>query len=162
MCLVCDIPLSIGETFFAGQVNIGLKDSALEASSPLRYDTELQAILQHDENVKPILLLYSNGGPDHHVTYLTTKLALIALFRKLNLDYLCAASTAPGNSWANPAERAMSLLNLSLQAVGLMREEMSPCHESVMQRCNNVAEVRRAASKDQAFVSAYIDSMEPV
>ena len=69
VCLVCDIPSSIGETFFAGQVNIGLKDSALEASSPLRHATELQAILQRDENVKPILLLYSDGGPDHRVTY---------------------------------------------------------------------------------------------
>ena len=52
-----------------------------------------------------------------------TQLPLIALFLNLDLDLLCAARTAPNQSWRNPVERMMSIVNL--QSIGLMRKEMS-------------------------------------
>lgn len=33
---------------------------------------------------------------------------------KLDLDFLCACRTAPHQSWRNPAERVMSIVNLGL------------------------------------------------
>lgn len=69
--------------------------------------------------------MYTDGGPDHRVNYLSVKLALIALFRELNLDVLIALQTAPSNSWANPVERIMSIVNIGLQGVGVMRKKMS-------------------------------------
>ena len=56
------------------------------------FTTELSKLLEG--NAKPILFLYSDGGPDHRVTYISVQIALIALFRILDLDYLCAARTA--------------------------------------------------------------------
>lgn len=68
------------------------------------------------------LLLYTDGGPDHRLSYPSVKVALICLFLRLDIDFLIAARTAPGQSWANPVERIMSLLNLALQNVALSRE----------------------------------------
>ena len=69
--------------------------------------------------------MYTDGGPDHRVNYLSVKVALIALFRDLNLDLLIALRTAPSNSWANPVERIMSIVNIGLQGIGVMRQKMS-------------------------------------
>ena len=74
------------------------------------------------------MFFYSDGGPDHRVNFMSVKLALTALFRKSDLDYLCAARTAPYHSYRNPVERKMPILNLGLEAAALargkMREEM--------------------------------------
>ena len=74
---------------------------------------------------KPMLLIYTDGGPDHRLTYLSVQLSLIALFLQLDLDVLIAARTAPCHSWANPVERVMSIVNLGLQCVGMMRQKQS-------------------------------------
>jgi len=52
-------------------------------------------------------------------------LSLIALFLNLNLDFLVACRTAPNHFWRNPVERIMSLLNIGLQCVGIMRSKVS-------------------------------------
>jgi hypothetical protein len=63
---------------------------------------------------------------------MSVKLSLIALFRWLNLDMLVALRTAPSNSWANPVERVMSIVNIGLQGVGLMRRKMSDDFENAI------------------------------
>jgi len=68
--------------------------------------------------------MYSDGGPDHRLTYNSVKLALISLFIELDLDMLIALRTAPSNSWANPVERIMSIVNIGLQGVGVMRTKV--------------------------------------
>ncbi|PKC59726.1 hypothetical protein RhiirA1_426666 [Rhizophagus irregularis] len=119
--MICDIPESINGDFYAGKVCIGLKDPIFQPSSPLRHATELFNILL-DENLynKPVLCLYTDGGPDHHCTYTRVQLLYICLFLALDLDYLVAVRTPPQHSWKNPVERIMSILNLGLQSVGLM------------------------------------------
>ena len=69
------------------------------------------------------LFIYSDGGPDHRLTYVSVHLSLIALFFNLNLDLVVAARTVPSHSWANPVERVMSTINLGLQCVGVMRKK---------------------------------------
>ena len=60
---------------------MGLKEARNEPSSPLRHCTELANVLNSQVDfATPIVLLYSDGGPDHRITYLTTKIALICLF----------------------------------------------------------------------------------
>ena len=111
--------VTIIELFIStGSVFVGLKDAVFEHSTPLRHSCELYSVLQSLSISKPILFLYSDGGPDHRLTYSSVKLSLICLFLMLNLDYLCAARTAPYHSWKNPVERIMSLLNLGLQCLG--------------------------------------------
>ena len=116
---------------------VGLKEAANEPSSPLRHCTELTKILSSEEDFanKPIILIYSDGGPDHRITYLTTKIALICLFLRCDLDFLAAVRTAPYQSWRNPVEHIMSILNVVLQGVGLMRKEMPAQFETAISSC---------------------------
>lgn len=146
--LICDIPENIGESFYSGKVAVCLKETTFAPSSPLRHATELLQLLRSsgiNSIRKPVLLLYTDGGPDHRVTYMSVKMALICLFRKLQLDYLVAARTAPMQSYRNPVERMMSLLNLGLQSVGLMRQAMVGDLEQIYSKCSNLSDVRSAA-----------------
>ena len=111
---------------------VGLKEAVFQSSSPLRHATELHSLLLSRIGNKTIMFMYSDGGPDHRLTYVSVQLSLIALFLNLNLDFLVACRTAPNHSWKNPVERIMSLLNIGLQCVGLMRAQMSVEFESVV------------------------------
>ena len=41
---------------------------------------------------------------------------------KLDLAYLCVCRTAPFHSWKNPVKKIMSVVNLGLQSLGLIRQ----------------------------------------
>ena len=118
-----------------GQVYVAYKDA------PLRHATELYSILRTKMRSQSILYVYTDGGPDHRLTYVSVQLSLIALFRKLNLDLLIAGRTAPCHSWKNPVERIMSIVNLGLQCVGMMRKEGSANFE------RSVNNIRKATSE---------------
>ena len=121
-----DIPTDMDSgSWYEGQIYVGLKDSVFEPSSSLQHAAEMYRTVLTEVADKPVLFLYTDGGPDHRTTYISTQLSMIALFLNLNLDYLCAARTAPHHSWRNPVERVMSILNLGFQSIGLMRSEMS-------------------------------------
>ena len=66
--VVCDNPDSIEDSFYRGQVFVGVKDATLEASSPLRHSTELSKLLREQQIDNPIVLIYTDGGPDHNNT----------------------------------------------------------------------------------------------
>ena len=155
VALVHTIPDSIGQFFYQGKVYVTMKDSIFEPSSPLRHAAELSGILQREVNfiLKPVLLVYSDGGPDHRVTYVSVKAAMIALFLKHNLDLLVAAQTAPNQSYRNPVERIMSILNLPLQGVGLMRQGMADDMEKILKGCNSMKEIQSAAQKNPMLQS---------
>ena len=99
-----NIPESISGSWYDGNVYM-LYKGAFEPSSPIRHAAELVSILRSKSITRALVFLYSDGGPDHRVTvtYTSVKLAFIAFFLELNLDYLCAARTAPYRSFRNPA-----------------------------------------------------------
>ena len=113
---------------------------------------ELYHILQSTSFSNSVLFLYSDGGPDHRLTYISVKLSLICLFLKLDLDYLGAGRTAPYHSWRNPVERIMSVLNLGLQCVGLAREKMTDDFEKEVAKCNSLSELRKHLHEKEAVV----------
>ena len=82
--LVCDVPNSLDETFYRGNVKVCYKDTIFQPSSPYRHVTELIKALSNSSN--PILCIYTDGGPDHRNTHLTVQISLICLFRSLDLD----------------------------------------------------------------------------
>ena len=157
------IPEEFSSSWYTEQVNVLIKDTIFEPSSPSCHSAEVANILKDSSVDFPVLFLYTDGRPDHRVTYLSVKLTLISLFRYLDLDYLCACRTAPYHSFRNPAERIMSVLNLGLPSVGLARELVP--REEVEQEvscCNNMSQVRELASKKPLIKEALIDSMAPV
>lgn len=160
---IVDIPDNVQESWYRGEVVVGLKESAFEPSSPLRHSTELCSILASKcLDTKPMLFLYTDGGPDHRLTYVSVQLSLIAIFLKFDLDFLCVCRTAPFHSWRNPVERIMSLLNLGMQSIGHMRKEMDDDYESIIAWCNSTSDVRKAAEKNPTVKDSTIDSFSSV
>ena len=136
--LINDIPETAEGSWYRGQVIIGIKEAAFEPSSPIRHATELHKCLAHRMENRHILFLYADGGPDHRLTYLTVQLSLIALYLTLNLDVLIAGRTAPSHSWANPVERIMSIINLGMQCIGIMRSRVGEDAEKVIEKSKNL------------------------
>ena len=156
--LVCDVPESLDETFYRGNVHVCYKDTIFQPSSPYRHVAELQKVLLGNES--PILCVYTDCGPDHRNTHLTVQISLISLFLCLDLDMLVAARTAPQNSYRNPVERIMSQLNLGLQSIGLMRQKMPEEFEKLIKNCNSMEDIRNAATKNVGLQEAFTDSMQ--
>lgn len=57
------IPEDSSGTWYDGTVHVGLKCSTLQPSSPVRHVLELEKFL--GTFTKPIVLMYTDGGPDH-------------------------------------------------------------------------------------------------
>lgn len=79
VCLDVDIPDANDESFYRGKVTLGMKDSVFQSSNPFRHAVELQHILNLKGEQKPVLMMFTDGGPDHRVTYHAVKLALIVI-----------------------------------------------------------------------------------
>ena len=133
-----DIPDVVEESWYRGQAHVGLKEHAFEPSSPLRHATELHQVVENDPN--PILALYTDGGPDHRTNLLSVQTALICLFLQEDRDMVVAVRTPPYNSWKDPAERVMCVLNIAAQSVGLMRT--STDIEGVLVNCSGLKKLR--------------------
>jgi len=96
-----------------------------------------------------MLLLYTDGEPDHRNTFGSVQIALICLFLQGNFDFLASVRTAPYHSWMNPAERVMSILNLTLQGVSLQRYFMDDILENIFNGKNTLKEIRKAAQENK-------------
>uniref|UniRef100_A0A7M5XB11 Uncharacterized protein n=2 Tax=Clytia hemisphaerica TaxID=252671 RepID=A0A7M5XB11_9CNID len=62
---------------------------------------------------------------------------------------LIALRTAPSNSSANPVERIMSIVNIGLQGIGVMRQKMSDEFEKAVSKASSVKEVRETLKSDE-------------
>ena len=75
VALFIDIPHSMDVLLYHGKVCIGLKDSVFEGSSPKRHGAKLSSLLfQLNYSVNPVMFVYSDSGPDHHVNFLSVQL----------------------------------------------------------------------------------------
>ena len=113
----------------------------------MRNAAEIEAVLVNlygtKEAIPPIVLIYTDGGPEHRSNYLSVKLALIALQKNLNADTVCAVRTALDHSYRNPVEKINCLLNIALYGVGMMRQTVhkDPRFEKKIANCSNVGDV---------------------
>ena len=155
-----DIPECIDGSFYHGQVHIGLKENAFEASMSLRYAVELNMALAADGRNNPVECHYHDGGPDHNLRYTRTQLTQIAYFLKRDLDVLVLVQTPPHHSWKNPAERVMSNLNLGLQGVGIMRAQTST-KEDKLKAAHNLKEIRDLENKCPGVKEEVRDAIQP-
>jgi hypothetical protein len=159
--VIVDIPESIEETFYGGQVYVGIKENCFEPSNPWRHATELHNVLKSENQNKPILAMYCGGGPDHRLTYASVQMSLICLFLEQDLDMLVCVRTPPYNSWKNPAERIMAVLNLGFQSVGLMRQSTFS-FENKLRSLSTMSEIRNLAENEEHLENEIKDSIEPV
>ena len=166
--LCIQIPDSPNDSFFSGQPFVSIKDKILQPSSPYRHSVELvQLVSENHSNdgrssSKPVMVILSDGGPDHRVTYGSVKVAMIALFCRLDLDALICIQMCPYQSWTNPAERVMSTLNLALQNVSLMRDSMSEPQERAIKYKNTIGAIRSVVEDMPEIEPALLQSTSAV
>ena len=164
----CEIPDSPSDSFFSGDVHVVLKDKIFYPSNAFRHGTEIARLVRDKYSPdgvvadKPIMIQYTDGGPDHRTTYGSVHLASIAQFLLLDLDLFVTARTAPMGSWANLAERVNSLLNMGLQHVALDRTSMTDNMEDQMRRISCMRDARRLSDRSHAFKASLEASVQPV
>ena len=109
-----------------------------------------------------VLLLYTDGGPDHNVKFSSTWLALICLFLAADLDFLVAARTCPTMSWKNVVEKIMCILNLALYGVALERSQTGKTEDRILKASGSMKKIRAAAAEDEDLLDACKLSVQPV
>lgn len=163
-----DIPEHSSDSFYSGRLHVTVKDKVFEPSTAMRHSTESVSILRSvasDDGINltnPILFMYTDGGPDHRCTYFSVQIACIALFIAFDLDLLVAVRTAPCQSYNNPAERCMSILNMTLQHCSLQREKMSDAIELRVKSLGSLKKIREKSEREPAVKNALKESLEPV
>ena len=105
--MIHDFPPTIDQSWYRGHLYIYVKITATEPSSALRNSVEIENALIKKygtkENIPPIAMIYSNGGPEHQTNFLSVKIPVIALQKLLTSDMIIALRTAPEHSFKNPA-----------------------------------------------------------
>ena len=80
--LINEVPSTVDGSWYRGTPYVGVKVTALQSSTALRNVREIsdRLILKHGnkEEVPPVLIVYSDGGPEHRTTFLSVKIAMIA------------------------------------------------------------------------------------
>ena len=122
-----------------------LRDSVFDASEVYDHCAQLIDTLNAADPNPIVLVLQTDGGPDHLLKQVSTKVALLALAKKLDVDRLVVLRYAPNGSAMNKVERSMSILNLPLAHVAIMRGDMAPLAEQAVTSANSMASVRTIA-----------------
>lgn len=176
--MVNDIPDDPAESFYSGQVYASVKDAVFEPSDSKRHATEMLTVLkdhykllEQSTTEQPItisdlkvLLLYTDGGPDHNMKFAGVWLALLSLFFAADLDFLVAARTCPTMSWKNVVEKIMCILNLALYGVALVRSSMGQMEDEIRKVSGSMASIRAGATADESgdLMAACKLSVQPV
>ena len=143
--LRCDIPDDPSKSFVRGIITTVLNNnSVFQTSSPFRHAVALVREIKTVQDMPRILLKFSDGGTDQCNTLESVKCSLICIFKELDLDMLIAARCAPGQSWINPAERVMSILNIGLQNCAIEQVAGSDTFKKSLKSCSG-KDVRKAA-----------------
>ena len=124
-----------------------LRDATFDPSKVLDHCAQLIDALRKKGLSPTVLVLQTDGGPDHSLKRVATKLALIATFKELDIDHLVVLRGAPNGSARNKIERAMSVLNLPLAHTALKRADMSEWAEKKIKGVSSMQAVRDLASK---------------
>ena len=153
---------SANDSFVRGKVTTSINDSVFQPSCPFRHAAMLAKILEKEEQIPSVLFKYTDGGTDQRNTLEAVKCANICLFFEFQFEMVIAARCAPGQSYKNPAERVMSILNIGLQNSATEGTEMDETAESLLKKCNSCASIRDRQKSHQDLKDKWQESIRPV
>ena len=107
-----------------------------------------------------MMLKYTGGGTDQRNTLEAVKWANVCLLKEFSLDMLITVRCAPGQSYINPAERVMSILNYGLQNVSIERTRMDT--EAILKPCNSSNQIREKAKEHPFLIEKWKSSVSTV
>jgi hypothetical protein len=148
------------------QVSVVLKNAVHEPSTALRSCTELALLLKQSEGLGvPVLFGLTDGGSEHRMTFASVPIALIGLFRLLDVDFAVFVRTCPGHSWTNPVERCVPLLNTALSGVAVDRQKIADANparaaamEATVLKARSMKELRRLATLQPELKGKVLES----
>ena len=154
--LRCNIPKDVSGSFFIGdeeggfgQIFVTLRDATFDPSNVFDHCAQLIDCIRKKGLNPTVLVLQTDGGPDHSLKRAATKLALIAVFKELDIDHLVVLRGAPNGSARNKVERSMSVLNLALAHTAIRRGDMPEWAEKDMKGCSSMQAVREVGAKNE-------------
>ncbi|XP_052781350.1 uncharacterized protein LOC128217930 [Mya arenaria] len=158
----CDVPDSVEKSFYRGKVTTVINDSIFQSSNPMRHAATLVRLVKKEDSKPKVLLKFTDGGTDHRNTLEHVKCASICMFKELDLDMFVACRCAPGQSYTNPAERIMSILNIGLQNCALSRQKSTDEVENCIRKCNSMDSIRKVAVDKPEIKEQWEVAIEPL
>ena len=117
---------------YSGPTYIAIKSGKHASSTASSHAFDFERLLKIPEfdsltktalnTVKPVVIIFSDGGPDENPRYSKVKQYAIQHFKKYNLDAIFIVTNAPGRSAYNRVERRMAPLSKRLSEVILEHE----------------------------------------
>ena len=108
-----------------------------------------------------VVLLETDGGPDHNIKFLRNVLSLFAVFLVGNMDKLVAVRGCPGHSYLNTVERCMSILNLGLANLALSLDPEAPDWVfDLIEGNNSMKKIREEVAQYDAELKKAIQHLE--
>jgi len=143
-------------------VSVIVNDSVFQSSNPMRHATSIVKQVKLLVDKPSVVLKFSDGGCDHRNTLESMKCSSICISKELDLDLYVATRCAPGQTWTNPAERVVSILNIGLHNCALTREKGSDELEKKLKSCTSMAAVREIGQTDPDVKKHWETLIEPV
>ena len=106
----------------------------------------------------PILYCLLMVGADDNLTFLYIQCVLLALFKISDFDVINVGRCVPYQSYINPAERVMSVLNIGLQGLALDRDHAG-VFENVLSSCKTMNSVRSKVDQHVGLKEYYSKSI---
>ena len=103
---------------------------------------------------------FTDNGTDQRNNLEIVKCETICLFKELDFDMVILARCAPGQSYTNPCERVMSILNLGLRNCATARETCDDEIEQKLKKCSSMDALRDL--KDLNIEKSWLISIQPV
>ncbi|CAM4849169.1 unnamed protein product [Rotaria magnacalcarata] len=83
----------------------------------LKLDSFQEMAITNDGQMKPIVIIFTDGGPDENPRFPKPRSCYCSFFKENNLDCIFVATNAPGHSAYNPVERRMAPLSHDLSGL---------------------------------------------
>ena len=162
--LESDVPDLPKESFVQGKVHVSVNDTVTNTSNPFKHAAMFCKIAEAKEEETGIKIStgmkFSDGGTDQRTNLIQVQLSNVCIFKELELDFLVHARCAPGQSYSNPAERCMSILNLGLQNCTLQCSSGSPEFEKSIKNCNSMSALREKFERKPDLKTEWLESLE--
>ena len=109
-----EIPEKVDDLWYRGKPYVFIKNTAMEKSCTMRNAAVLNETLltkyRTIELIPSIIILYTDGRPEHHTNFLYVKIAITVLYHSLNADMILHLQNAAGQPYRNPPETANCIL----------------------------------------------------
>ena len=144
--LKIQIPDAVSKSWYQGEVRVILKDKTFgNTDAAMRHTVENAIVCKDLGDVTPIMCHVHDGASDYNMTLGGALLAHIADFVTTGADMVISMRFCPTQSYNDPAEHCMSLLNMGLQALALARSLMPAQWERHVRGCSSMSDMRKVA-----------------